>query len=108
MEDLDITTVVTSAILVILFSIVLVMNSTGSKFNFVTILSSLMIVTNLAAIAVITENIQIYKIFEANLAQGSYKNTMFWVTALAISCFVRDLTFNIAHWMFAFEYYKIS
>ena len=58
-EDLDIVIIATSAILVLLFSAVLVMNLLGSKFNFVTVVTSMLILSNLAAIASIKADTEV-------------------------------------------------
>lgn len=65
----------------------------SSKFKFVIKLLALLIVSNLAGILTI-------------ICDGFADSA--WVWALSISAFVRSLMFNLAYWMFAFQYYTIS
>ena len=74
----------------------------GRKFTFVV---KLIVLLMLSSVAVISGSISNYEEFEA--AQLA-TNTTFWLWMSGLSYAVHDASFNVAHWMFAFEYYSIS
>ena len=90
-------------ILIILYTVALDKVLRNSKLSNVIQLLILLIVSNLA---LISSYFAYYK-YESN-----YWNTasieMDWVVIQAISAFIRDVCFNIAHWLFAFEYFSTA
>lgn len=86
---------------------VLVKVHRGSQFRFVTVISGLMLVSNLTGILVVITNFEILGAYDPN--KTSYSAGVFiWIVVQAITMFLRDSTFNVAHWEFAFKYFKIS
>ena len=96
------TQVVLATLLLVMYITTLGRVCRGRKFSFVVKLIVLMMFSN---IALISGSISNYK--ESLKEKASTEMTLFMWTA-AISFATRDATFNVAHWMFAFEYYSIS
>lgn len=100
-------TAVLSFALAMMYLTVLFKVHRGSKFKFVTIISALMLVSNLTAIFVVYTNYVILGQYAPD--KTSYPKSVFvWIVLQAISSFLRDSSFNVAHWEFAFKYFKIS
>ena len=100
-------TAVLSFVLAMMYLTILFKVHNGSKFKFVTIISALMLVSNLTGIFVVYTNYVILGQYEPD--KTSYPKSVFvWVVLQAISAFLRDSSFNVAHWEFAFKYFKIS
>ena len=49
-----------------------------------------------------------YKQYKNDVKQGEIKYIFFWFFIQGLLGFIRDATFNVSHWMFAFEYYRIG
>jgi len=96
------TQVVLATLLLVMYITTLGRVCRGRKFSFVVKLIVLMMFSN---IALISGSISNYK--ESLKEKASTEMKLFMWTA-AISFAIRDATFNVAHWMFAFEYYIIS
>lgn len=95
--------VVLAAVLVVLFSGVLVRNLMGLQFKFITSITSLLIVSNIAFIFCAKGDGEIFR-RDGNQSAG----VDFWIDFLGVFSTLRDASFNIATWIFAFEYYKIA
>jgi hypothetical protein len=92
----------TSLILIPIYVSVLMKARVGSKFKFVNRIVWLMIVSNIAIIVFLGAR-DFYTAWE-------HSNVVFWClrVMLSIATFLNYSTFNVAHWMFAMEYYSIS
>lgn len=77
----------------------------GRKFTFVFKLIVLLMFSNLAEIS---GRVSSYEVYEEGWGSGTIEYTTIWIWISALSNAVRDSAFNVAHWMFAFEYYCIS
>jgi hypothetical protein len=100
-------TAVLSFVLAFMYFAVLIKVHRGSKFRFVYVISSLMLVSNLTGILVEGTNYEILGEYAPD--KTSYSAGVFvWIIMQAIFSFLRDSTFNVAHWEFAFKYFKIS
>lgn len=96
------TQAVLATFLLVMYTATLIRVCRGRKFSFVVKLIILMMFSNIALISGSVSNYE-----ESLKEKASIETTLFMWTA-AVSFGVRDATFNVAHWMFAFEYYSIS
>lgn len=98
---------VLSAVLAVMYLAVLIQVRKGSKFLFVIVISALMLVSNVTAIVVVYENSKIIGAYDKN--KTSYQTSIFvWIVFQGVTAIIRDSSFNVAHWEFAFKYFKIS
>lgn len=98
---------VLSAVLAVMYLAVLMKVQKGSKFLFVIVITALMLVSNLAAIVVVYLNSKIIPAWDVN--KTSYPTIIFvMVVFQGVMDIIRDSSFNLAHWEFAFKYFKIS
>ena len=75
----------------------------GSKFTFVIKLLVMMIVSNFAVIMVIAADQHLFR-----SSSDTSINYNFWACVQSIFVILRDVTFNVSHWMFSFEYFSIA
>jgi hypothetical protein len=111
-------TVIFSIILIIVSSIVLGRECRGSKFDFILIILSLLIATNFFGMLVIYCNKVLSIQYVPTDPDEEYPPEVPpmiypWTTYLiiwtqAISAFIRDASYNCAHWEFAYKYWEIS
>lgn len=100
-------TALLSFILACLYVAVLLRAHFGSKFTFVIAVSALMLVSNVSGIVVEVANFKL--IGQYVQGQTEYPSSVYvWVVVQGVSAMVRDATFNVAHWEFAYKYFKIS
>jgi hypothetical protein len=92
-----------SAILAVLFSVVLAKNLMSLQFKFITSISGLLILSNLAFIFCAKGDGEIFR--RENNPQAGVD---LWIDFLGVFSTLRDASFNVATWIFAFEYYKIG
>ena len=94
-----------SSLLVPCYSGVLIKVMKGSKYKFVIKLTWLLLVSNIAAIIVVVANSFVYSWDLKNPVEGIITWGC-WVEGSGVA--IRDVTFNTAHWMFAYEYYLMA
>jgi len=95
---------VTSIILLILYLVTYIKLQVGSKYPLITRLTLLLLVSNFFMLLLIPAEIKIY-LFDKT-KEG--KNMYLWVIEQGICYICKDISFNLAHLDFAFEYYKIA
>ena len=100
----DVEQIIQSSLLIVLYSATLFVVLRGSKFKLIIQIISLLLVSNVASILVSVANTKIVGFEQAGLP--GWDQTWVWVQVIAT--FFRDSTFNVSHWMFTFEYFKIS
>ena len=86
------------AILVVAFLATLIKVLNNSKFVFMIKITSLLMVSNAAGVMVV--------IADGNITKSDF--SVIWVWIQAIFDCLSTSTINIAYWLFAFQYYKIS
>ena len=89
----------TSLLLIPIYVVVLLKAKNGTNYKFVTGIIWLLIVSNIGQIAFLVSNYFVPQNYWVNLCV---------VVVLSISKSVQDATFNVAHWIFAMEYFSIS
>ena len=87
------------AVLSLGYLIVLLRVRLGSKYGLVTLLVVLMLFNCIAGIALTYE-------FADFLFKGNRTDTMTWIIS-SLLC-VKNITFNVAHWLLAWQYNKIA
>ena len=94
-------TIALSGVLILLYGATLIKVCRGSKYTFVIKLLVLLLLSNIS---------QFFKSWSFyQLITGVFNNVpYFWLALLSISGFITAACFNIAHWIFAYEYYSIS
>ena len=97
-------TVATSSILCVLYGTTFIKVCKGSKYQFVIKLLVLLIVSN---ISLAIDQFGFYEFVWKNYKQPE-KPHIFLISLIFVSGFVYDACFNVSHWIFAFEYYKIA
>lgn len=94
-------TIITSAILVLGYSLSLHTIMKDTNVGFVVTITSLLIISNLGAIGIIWANIVLTK---HNVDHTP--TPLSWLYFQSITGFLRDGCFNVGTWMFAYEYYN--
>lgn len=98
---------VISTVLTLLYLAVLIKVRKGSRFIFVIVISALMLASNLTAIVVVYANFKVIGAYD--ISKNTYPASVYaWIIVQGLMSIVRDATFNVAHWEFAFKYFKIS
>ena len=70
-------------------------------------ISGLMLTSNLAGIIVVFSNYKILGFY--NVDTKVYPTSVFiWILVQGLTSIIRDGSFNLAHWEFAFKYFTIS
>ena len=96
-----------SALLAIMYLTVLIEVRKGTKFLFVIAISALMFVSNITGIIVVFSNYKIISLYDPK--KTVYPTSVFiWILIQGLTSIIRDSSFNVAHWEFAFKYFKIS
>jgi hypothetical protein len=88
----------TSLLLIPIYVVVLSKAKNGTNYKFVTGIIWLLILSNIGQILFLA----------SNYFAASYWFNLCVIVVLSISKSVQDATFNVAHWLFAMEYYSIS
>jgi hypothetical protein len=96
-----------SALLAIMYLTVLIEVRKGTKFLFVIAISALMFVSNITGIIVVFSNYKIIGLYDPK--KTVYPTSVFiWILIQGLTSIIRDSSFNVAQWEFAFKYFKIS
>lgn len=97
------TQVACSAILLIIYLAVFIKVLHGSVYIFVLKLTVMLFLSNVATLFLTFANFANLE----SLSGGSTHNLYFWYWVEGIAAIIGDSTFGLAHWLFAFEYYRI-
>lgn len=105
----NLTQAVLASLLLIMYVTTLVRVCRGRKFSFVVKLILLLMFSNIAMISASISNYEVLLKEKTNdETEKTNDETTLYLWIASISFATRDATFNVAHWMFAFEYYSIS
>jgi hypothetical protein len=87
----------TSTILTLMYGVIIVKVYTGSKYTLIIVLTIMLLVSNIAAV------------LSDDFAK-KYSNTtdVAWLVFECIATWLRDMFFNLAHWVFCYKYWLIS
>ena len=96
----------TSSILLVIYTATLIRVLHGSSFTFVINLIILMMLYNIGVLA----HQWLLQVLDHMLANQSFNNSVLIgvLTAEALVVMFEYISFNVAHWMFAFQYYQIA
>lgn len=103
MKDYLLVMEASSAILILLFTITLIKVCLGSRHKMLMQLLVLLVLSNIGVIA----DCEINTIIVRHNNEGAQTSKQVDLGQF-LSTQVRDISFNLAHWIFAFEYYAIS
>ena len=102
-------TAILSLFLAVLYAIVLVKVRAGSKFTFVIIIATMMMLSNMFGIVVTCSNNYITSHSPTTDPPPEYGPAIWiWIWVQGLSAIIRDGCYNAAHWEFAYKYFVIS
>lgn len=87
----------TSIILTVMYGVIIVKVYTGSKYTLIIVLTIMLMVSNITAV------------LSDGFAKKYYNTTDdTWLVFECIASWLRDMFFNLAHWVFCYKYWLIS
>jgi hypothetical protein len=88
------TTAGCAVVLTVCYTYSFVKNKTGAKMDFLILICGLLIISNIASVIVVFSNSEVF----------NENHVGFFIFVQGLFTFLRDFSFNVAHWNFAYQY----